>query len=241
MPKSVLDPNPHLSYLDGDGRVKEQIAAQTRRALEMAQRQREAPSLSDEQLQAELFQFESNAMAEANPLYAAARAAAVNFLIVPLEPGGTTPLFDPSEATRDPKKILAWYAETSDANVGVALGRIGGVFGLRVEDDAALERLKEMAAVPMRDSDTDRSWTEYRDLGGARVRLLAPSQPFSKRSIAGWGRDLDRAVKDLQREARDRNPQTFFLVWSYPSVISASLLTWWCGQAAGQAVSLMAG
>jgi hypothetical protein len=127
---------------------------------------------------------------------------------------------DPFEATREPRKLLTWWAEYPEANPGVLLGRIGGVFALRVEDNKALELLKEMAAVPMRDPDTDRSWTEYKDLGGAQVRLLAPSQPFSTRSRGGWGRDFIRAVKELEQEARDRNPQTFFLVWSYPSVQS---------------------
>jgi Bifunctional DNA primase/polymerase, N-terminal len=140
--------------------------------------------------------------------------------VVPLD--GTTPLVDLSEATREPRKLFAWWLEFPDANVGVALGRVGGLFALRVEDNKAWELLKEMSAVPMRDPDADRTWTEYRDLGGAKVRLLAPSQPFSTRSRAGWGRDFNRAVKELEREARDRNPQTFFLVWSYPNVQSGA-------------------
>jgi hypothetical protein len=74
MAKSVYDPNPGLSWLE-DGHVKKQIAEQAKRALEMAQRQREAPPLGDEQIEAERFQYESNAYAEENPLYAAARAA----------------------------------------------------------------------------------------------------------------------------------------------------------------------
>jgi hypothetical protein len=44
MPRTVYDPNPHFSILD-DGQVKKQIAEQVRRALDMAQRQREAPPL----------------------------------------------------------------------------------------------------------------------------------------------------------------------------------------------------
>jgi Bifunctional DNA primase/polymerase, N-terminal len=124
MARTVYDPNPHLSILD-DGQVKRQIAEQARRALEMADRAKELPPQTAEEIEAERFQYESNAYASDNPRYAAARAAAVNFLVVPLEPGGTTPLVDPSEATRDPRRLLAWWAETSDANVGVALGRIG--------------------------------------------------------------------------------------------------------------------
>jgi Bifunctional DNA primase/polymerase, N-terminal len=219
MPKTIYDPNPHMSILD-DGQVKKQIADQARRALEMAERRKELPPQTAEEIEAEQFQYESNAYAADHPRYAAARAAAVNFLVLPLEPGGTTPLVDPSEATRDPKRLLAWWAETSDANVGVLLGRIGGIFALRVEDGEAWERLKEMAAVTMRDPDTDRTWTEYRHLGGAHVRFNAPSRPFSVRSRGGWGRDFERAAAELQREALNRNPETFALVWSYPPVQS---------------------
>ena len=216
MVKSVLDPNPHLSYLDGDGRVKEQIARQAQRALEMADRAMEFPPQTAEEIEAERFQYESNAYASDNALYAAARAAAVNFLVVPLD--GTTPLVDPFEATREPRKLLTWWLEYPEANPGVLLGRIGGVFALRVEDNKAWELLREMAAVPMRDPDTDRSFVEYRDLGGGRVHLLAPSQPLTMRSRAGWGKEFIRAVKELEYESR--NPQTGYLVWSYPPVQS---------------------
>jgi Bifunctional DNA primase/polymerase, N-terminal len=154
--------NPGLSWLD-DGHVKKQIAEQAKRALDMADRMKELPPQTAEQIEAERFQYESNAYASDNPLYAAARAAAVNFLVVPLD--GTTPLVDPFEATREPRKLLTWWAEYPEANPGVLLGRIGGVFALRVEDNKAWELLKEMAAVPMRDPDAGRSWIEYKPLG----------------------------------------------------------------------------
>jgi Bifunctional DNA primase/polymerase, N-terminal len=211
---NVLELNKHLSILDGDGQVKAQLAAQARRALEMADRAKEAPSLSEEQLEAERFQFESNEYASQNALYAAARAA-TNFLVVPLD--GTTPLVDPSEATREPRKLFAWWLEYPDANPGVALGRMGGLFALGVASNEAWERLKEMAAVPMRD-DNDRKWTEYRHIGGARVSYLAPSQPFTTRSVGGWGRDFERAAAELAQESR--HPESFTLVWSYPEVQS---------------------
>src|SRR5829696_1486979 len=184
MPKTVLDPNPHISILD-DGQVKRQIAEQARRALDMADRQREAPPLSEEQLERERFQAESNAMAEGNPLYAAARAASAHFLVVPLN--GKDPLVRPTDATRDAWQIFLWWSNWPEANPGILLGRAGGTLAIRVQDNKAWERLKEMAAVPMRD-DNDKTWIEYRDLGGARVRLLAPSHPFSVRHRGGWGR-----------------------------------------------------
>ena len=217
MARTFEDPNPQLSILE-DGRVKKQIAEQAKRALEMAQRAKELPPLTAEEIEAERFQYESNAYASDNPRYAAARAAGVNFLVVPLD--GTTPLVEPFEATREPRKLLTWWAEYPEANPGVLLGRIGGVFALRVEDNKAWELLKEMAAVPKYDPDTDQRSTEYRDLNGARIHLLAHSEPFSTRSRGGWGREWIRAVRELERETRNRNPQTFFVVWSYPPVQS---------------------
>ena len=216
MARTVYDPNPHISILE-DGQVKKQIAEQARRALDMAQRQREAPPLSEEQLERERFQAESNAMAETNPLYAAARAASAHFLMVPLH--GKEPLVRPTDATRDAWQIFQWWSTWPEANPGILLGRAGGVFAIRVQDKAAWERLKEMATVSMRD-DNDKTWIEHRDLGGATVRLLAPSRPFSVHYRGGWGRAFENAAKELQRESRNRNPQTFYLVYSYPSVVS---------------------
>jgi Bifunctional DNA primase/polymerase, N-terminal len=217
MPKSVLDPNPHLSYLDGDGRVKEQIARQAQRALEMTDRAKELPPLTAEQIEAERFQAISNEAASRNPLYAASRSASANYLVLPLN--GTEPLVRPADATRDPWTLFQWWDRWPEANPGILLGRAGGVFAIRVQDNAAWERFKEMAAVPMYDPDIDRRWTDYREIGGARVRLVAPSRPFSVRSRGGWGRELDRAAAELARESRNRNPQTIFLVYSYPPVI----------------------
>ncbi|MFL5881113.1 MAG: hypothetical protein ACJ782_13700, partial [Actinomycetota bacterium] len=82
MPRTTYDPNPHISVLD-DAATKKQIAAQVDRVLDLNSRLRGLP-ISDDELAAVRFQIASNAMAEANPLYAAARSAA-NFLVVPLE------------------------------------------------------------------------------------------------------------------------------------------------------------
>jgi hypothetical protein len=218
MARTIYDPNPQLSYLD-DGQTKRQIADLAKRALELAHRQQEAPALSEEQIEAERFQYESNEYAAQNPLYASARSAQ-SFLVLPLE--RDKPLVDLSEATREPKKLLAWWQQWPEANVGVVLGRKGGIFALRVEDNAAYERLKGMAAIERHDADTDRRYVEYRDLIGGRVKLAAPSEPFSTRSVVGWGREFSQAVAKLQNESRNRNPQTFWLVWSYPAVQSGA-------------------
>jgi hypothetical protein len=180
----------------------------------MAERMKELPPQTIEQIEAERFQYESNAYAADNPLYAAARSAAVQFLVLPLK--DTEPLVEPTKATRDPKRLLAWWKEWPEASPGIALGRAAGVFALRVDDKKAWERLREMAIVERRDADTDKSWKEDRGLGGQLVRLVAPARPISTRAIGGWGRDFDREVQELARESRNRNPQTFFLVYSYP-------------------------
>jgi hypothetical protein len=125
----------------------------------------------------------------------------------------------PTEATRDARELFLWWDRWPEANPGVLLGRVGGIFALHVEDNDAWKRLREMAAVPRRDDD-GRSWTEYREIGGARVRLLASSEPFSTRSVSGWGRDFQRKVAELAREAVSSQPETGYLVWSYPSVQS---------------------
>jgi hypothetical protein len=68
----------------------------------------------------------------------------------------------------------------------------------------------------MHDKDTDRRWTEYRELGGALVRLVRPSGgPI--RTRAAWGRELSRIVAELEQE--NRPPEGGWLVYSYPSPV----------------------
>jgi Bifunctional DNA primase/polymerase, N-terminal len=223
MAAKIEDPNPGISILD-DPQVKRQIAVQARHALEMADVLKNAPRPSDEQVEREVFQYESNEYASKTPLYAAARAAANAFLVVPLEPNGTKPLVDLKEATRDDRQLYEWWLTWPDANPGVLLGRVGGIFALRVEDLAAHIRLREMAAVhhPEHEDgrDSSKAYTEYRDIGGYTVALVGPSRPFSIRSRSGWGRDFSKAVAETIREDRKRQPQTFWLVFSYHHVQS---------------------
>jgi hypothetical protein len=212
------------------------------RLVELGQRQRETAEglkdqhLTNEQIEAERFQYESNAMAEASPLYAAARAASTNFLVVPLD--GTSPLVEPSEATREPRRLLAWWQQWPEANPGIALGRVGGALALRVEDSAAYGRLREMATVERHDDD-DRTWRELREIGGYTVRLVAPSRPFVSRSVLGWGKDYTRAVNEMRKEDEHRHPETFFFVWSFPSVVSGADAFDYRGRKVGQGLTLM--
>jgi hypothetical protein len=218
MAKSISNLNPQLSPLD-DGPTLRQLAKAAQHALEMADRLKEPHYATPEQIEAERFQAQSNALAEESALYAAARSAAANFSVVPLEPMGTSPLLDPKAATNDARLLLKWWQEWPEANPGVALGRVAGLWSLYVEDHAALERLRALAAVEMRD-DNDKTWTEYREIGGAAVRLFASTPPFSVRRRGGWGRDYTRGVAEMVQEDRQRQPQTAFVVYSYPSVVS---------------------
>jgi hypothetical protein len=215
------DPNPGISILD-DPQVKRQIAVQARHALDMADILKNLPRPSEEQIERERFQFESNEYAAQNPLFAAARAAANTFLVVPLEPNGTKPLVDVKEATRDSRTVFEWWTAWPDANPGVLLGRVGGILALKVDDLNAHVRLREMAAVkhPEHEDgrDSSKAYTEYRDIGGYTVALANPSRPFSIRSRSGWGRDFSKAVAETIREDRRRQPQTFWLVFSYHPV-----------------------
>jgi Bifunctional DNA primase/polymerase, N-terminal len=217
---SHIDLNPHISILD-DAATKKQLAELTQRALELGRHQHDH-RLSEEQMEQERFQAESNALAEENPLYAAARSAAVNFLVVPLD--GTSPIVDPKAATNDAHLLFKWWQEWPEANPGILLGRIGGALALHIEDDAAHLRLRELAKVVYPEVEDGRhsvkSFIEYRDLGGYYVRLLPDSQSFSLRIRTGWGRPFTRAVIEQDRQARQQYPETFWLVFSYPSVTS---------------------
>lgn len=218
MPKTFEDPNPHISILD-DPQTKRQIAAQAQRALEAADRLKTAPPFSEDQAERERFQLESNALAEENPLYAAARGS-TNFLVLPLEPNGVKPMVPLSEATRDDHQLYEWWQTWPDANPGILLGRVGGVFALQIDDRKALARLWDMASYEVHDEDNDRRWTEYRELGGSAVRLVAPSKPVSVRSRMGWGRQFTREVGAMLKEERKRQPQTSWILYSYHPVVS---------------------
>jgi hypothetical protein len=215
---AYIDLNPHISVLD-DPATKRKVAEMAERALETVDHQKQHP-LGVDQIERERFQAESNHLAEANPRYAAARAASSNFLVVPLD--GRKPFV--GEASRSDHQLFAWWTEYPDANPGVLLGRIGGTFALRVEDDAAYMRLREMAKVvhpAVEDGrDSVKGFIEYRDLGGYYVRLLLPTQPVSIRTQTGWSRGFTQAVYERERQRRQEEPQTYLLVFSYPSVMS---------------------
>jgi hypothetical protein len=223
-----------------DARLKARLAELGRRQQETAEGLKDQ-HLTDEQNEAERFQYESNALAEKLPKYAAARAASTNFLIVPLD--GTTPLVEPSEATREPRRLLAWWQQWPEANIGVALGRVGGALALRVEDTAAYVLLREMTNVRHPEVEDGRDsvpgYIEYRELPRYEVRLFNPSNPVSMRSVIGWGRNYTRAVNEMLKEDEQRQPETFFLVWSFPHVATGQDAFNYPSRKVGQGLTLM--
>jgi hypothetical protein len=221
-----------------DARLKARLAELGRRQQETAKLLGDQ-HLSDEQIEAEHFQHKSNTLAEENKLYSAARAASANFLVVPLEPHGTEPLVNPLEATNRQEQLYAWWTRHPEANPGVLLGRVGRILALQVDDMAAYSRLREMATVVCHDED-ERAWREYRELGGYSVRLVVHSPSFSMRSTIGWGKAYNRAVNAMVREDEQRQPETFFLVWSFPSVVSGNDAFNFRGRKVGQGLTLLA-
>jgi hypothetical protein len=206
-----------------DARLKRKVAELATRQQETAERLGEQHQ-TDEQIEAERFQFESNALAEKLPLYSAARAASTSLLVVPLEPGSTKPLVDLKEATNDQRQLFSWWQEWPDANPGVLLGRVGGIFALQVDDLAAYVRLRELTRVNHPGVEDGRDsvapYVEYRELPRYTVRLVKPSHPVTMRLIQGWGPDYTRAIREVDQEERQRHSEKFFLVFSYHSVVS---------------------
>jgi Bifunctional DNA primase/polymerase, N-terminal len=194
--------------------------------------------LTDEQVEAEHFQAQANALAEQLPKYSAARAASANFLVVPLD--GTTPLVRPTDATNDPWQLFNWWDKWPEANPGVALGRVGGILALQVDGMEAYSRLREMARVTMYVEDDDTSYTEMREIGGYTVRLVIPSPSFSMRSTMGWGKAYNRAVNEMVRKDAQSQPRTFLLVWSFPSVTSGQDAFNYRDRKVGEGLTLLA-
>jgi hypothetical protein len=193
--------------------VADQIAKLKERALEIAARP--LPPMSDEQLERERWQYESNAYAERCPMYAVARATSMHHAVIPLEPLGTEPLVSPSEATRDERAILKWWASWPEANVGVPIGRANNVIAVHVEDMRAAKRLRRLAAFEVHDPDNDVTYIEHRDLNAASSRLIRPTSIVA-RQFSGWGKEPSRRLRE--KYERELPPEGFTLLWSYPPI-----------------------
>jgi hypothetical protein len=171
--------------------------------------------MSAEEIERERTQAEHNTYAERCPMFAAARSAAIHRLVLPLEPNGTRPLVPIKDATNDVGRIFQWWNEWEDANIGVVVGRVGGLIALEVKDHASLAAL--MKPVVSHNEDAGQEVIDYPELGGGRVRFLRQSaHPIRQTEFQGWGDDPGKRKQkwfDSQK-----HPENLWLVWSYPSV-----------------------
>jgi hypothetical protein len=173
------------------------------------------PELSDEQIERERFQYESNAYALRTPMYAKARSIAVHFAIVPLEPLGTEPLVSPSKATQDPEQLLEYWAQFPDANIGVEVSRSNSLIAMRVEDKQAALRLRRLTAYELRDEDTGRVQQEHHFLDAAKLYLTRP-ESYTSAMIVDWEEKANRKFREMRQ--RSLPPETRWLLWSYPPI-----------------------
>jgi hypothetical protein len=171
------------------------------------------PPMSPEQVERERFQWESNFYADKTPMYAAARAVAMNRAILPLEPMGTKPLVPVQDATNNERTILDWYAQWPNANIGVVVGRSHNLIAMHIQDWEAAARLLRLATVEQRDPDTDFRWYEYRPFEAVSLHFVrVTGTPF--RSTIGWGKDYERKARELATDSRP--PEECWWLWSYP-------------------------
>jgi hypothetical protein len=121
---------------------------------------------------------------------------------------------------------------------------VGGALAVRVENTDAYVRLREMAKVRHPEVEDGRDsvpgYVEYRDLPRYEVRLVAKANPVSMRSVIGWGRNYTRAVNEMLKEDGQRHPETFFLVWSFPHVVTGQDAFNYRSRKVGQGLTILA-
>lgn len=200
--------------------IKGQIGRMYERLESLARHPRNP--LSDEQLERERIQYEHNAFAERCPLFNSARSAAMQRLVLPLEPNGLKPLA--KDASSDPARLFEWWTQEPSANVGVVVGRVGNLIALEVADDEAMAHLRAMAKVvhPATGEDEGQdyspSYTEYQALDAAWVRFRREGQPIRVTEFQGWGKEPVRRKQAWYDSLK--NPERCWLVWSYPRDIA---------------------
>lgn len=85
-----------------------------------------------------------------NQLLDAALCYAANgWAVFPCRPRGKTPLTKNGfkDATTNSDQIRQWWADTPDANIGVATGQISGIWVVDIDGEAGLTSLRQLAAV----------------------------------------------------------------------------------------------
>jgi hypothetical protein len=154
----------------------------------------------------------SRYLAETNRYFAAARSLAAHRPVLPLEPGGLTPMVPVNEASQDLRTLLDWWAQWPEANTGTVVGRHSNLIALRV---TRVESLIEYATIVYRDEDTDATYSEVQEIGGARVAIGKLPVVVQRRGVSGWGKRFAREATELLREDKPKLAVQWF-VWEYP-------------------------
>ena len=169
----------------------------------------------------ELHAAACRAFARTNPLYAAAAQAAHFGMVVPLESGGTEPLAEPSEATRDDRVILDWWRRFPNANPAVVCGPTRDLIGIRL-NETGRSWLSQLATSPIH-TVTDEYGATY-EAGRAHIlgphnqlATRTPDAPISQRYIGGMQREVEASLK-AERQARVQTArrQTVTYLWRWP-------------------------
>jgi hypothetical protein len=155
---------------------------------------------------------DSRYLAETNKFFAAARSIAAHRPVLPLEPGGLTPMVKVNEASQDLRTLLDWWAQWPTANVGSVVGRHANLIAMRV---TRVESLIEYATVVYRDEDSDMTYSEVQEIGGARVAIGTLPVVVQRRGVSGWGKRFAREANALLLEERPKLAVQWF-VWEYP-------------------------
>lgn len=215
-------PDPHPNPIDvAAGRAE--LAAIKGRMHERAQRAADL-SRGHTPTDNEVFQHQSNMLAERNPLYSAARVAANFGPIVPLEPQGTEPLVELAEATRDNRIILDWWRRFPNANPGVACGKASNLLVLRITGEQGRAWLSKLLLEPVHTTKnrfgdqfevgTPRSIYDF--AGVLRLSRSAPPAGPALQLSGGQAKELEDQLRRQQAERRSARGQAttgYYMAW----------------------------
>ena len=121
-------------------------------------------------------------------LDAALEYASAGWAVLPLAPGGKTPIsaHGVKDATKDSDRIRAWWTETPDANVGVATGSVSGITVLDVDRKLGKDGFATLGTLGIKPTGTLWQMTQS---GG--VQILFAYAPGVKNTVGRLGVGID--------------------------------------------------
>ena len=127
-----------------------------------------------------------------NPrLTAALQYAMRGWAVLPLEVGGKRPItpHGVNDATTDPARIMGWWKQTPEANIGIATGERSGIIALDVDTKGGKVGEQSLAALVAQGRALPETLTQQTWSGGRHyVFVYAPGV---KNSASLVGKDLD--------------------------------------------------